>query len=54
LIVSLHYNGSVSVELKPETDIERAYIKVMLESSKSGRTVTLQDTPEGLAVVVPK
>lgn len=53
--ISLHYNGSVCVELFPEAKIEAEYIAVMLESAEKGRTVTLTQSPDGgMVVTVPK
>lgn len=55
MLVSLHYNGAVSVELRPETAIERAYIELMIESAAKGRSVTLSEaTDGGMVVTVPK
>ena len=34
------YNGSVSIELTPDTDIERAFLKTMLDGGEKGRSVT--------------
>ena len=51
----LHYNSVVSVELKAEDPIEKAYIALMLESAAKGRTVTLSEGQDGaMLVTVPK
>lgn len=55
MIISLHYNGAVSVELKPENEIEATYVKLMVESAGKGRAVTLASSEDGsMTVSVPK
>jgi hypothetical protein len=55
MLTSLHYSVAVSVELKPETAIERAYIELMIEAAVKGRTVTLSESTDGgMVVTVPK
>ena len=49
------YNGSVSIELTPDTDIERAFLKTMLDGGEKGRSVTISKAEgESIAVSVPK
>ena len=45
--VKLSYNGSVSVNLLPENDIEKAYVESMLEGAGKGRTVKMEDSKDG-------
>lgn len=50
-----HANGSIDIELRPETAIERLFIAEMLEAAVKGRTVTLSESVEGgMVVTVPK
>jgi hypothetical protein len=39
--VELHINGRYEIELRPETDIERAVVKEMAARAEKGQPVTL-------------
>ncbi len=43
--VELHLNGSLTIELRPENEIERLVLEKMAEGAKAGKSVTLSQAP---------
>ena len=55
MLTSCHANGSIDIELRPETAIEKLFVSEMLEAATKGRTVTLSESTDGgMVVTVPK
>lgn len=49
MIVELHINGKLAVELIPQSDIEHLVMEQMLSGASKGKAVTLRKMP-GLGV----
>lgn len=52
--VQLHYNGHISVELIPETIIERTLLGEMADRAKKGQHVEVSAVPAERSAGVPE
>jgi hypothetical protein len=51
LIIEIHLNGKIQIELRPETPIESLVLSEMLEGAAKGKAVTLTSGGDGRYLV---
>jgi len=52
--VQLHYNGRISVDLIPETNIERTLLGEMADRAKKGQYVDVSAVPTERSAGIPE
>lgn len=50
----LRSNGKVEIELKPQNDIEEAFVKAFLSAAEKGATVKIGPASEAMIVSIQK